>query len=182
MTTPRILILVATAVALLGCANPLNEATAARYSAQCGAAESAGNLALAEETCYRAVENSDWGSLSPELRSQHLYNFARIKRRLAKFSEAEQLLKESLVIEEPLSGPTGIKVGRRLIELSVNLAAQKKWTEGEAVILRVVPIAPSFSGAERSYTKETYRNYAVTLKELGRSEAAIALSAAAALL
>ena len=161
------------------CANPLNEATAARYSAQCAAAESAGNLALAEGACYRAVKNADWGNLDPELKSQHLYNFARVERRLAKFNEAEKLLKESLAIEEPLSGPSGVKVGRRLVELSVNLAAQKKWSEGEAAIMRVIPIASSFSGSERSYTREVFLNYAATLQELGRAREAGALKVAA---
>jgi hypothetical protein len=167
---------------LFGCANPLNEATAMRYSAECGAAESAGNLALADQLCYRAVKNADWGNLSQELKSQHLYNFARIKRRLAKFGEAEEILKASLAIEEPLSGSSSLKVGRRLVELSVNLAAQKKWDEGQEVILRVLPIAPGFTGSERNYTKEVYLNYATTMQELARSEVAGRLRAAAAAL
>jgi tetratricopeptide (TPR) repeat protein len=178
----RQLITLLLASLLASCANPLNEATASRYSAQCGAAESAGNLALAEEACYRAVKNADWGNLSPELKSQHLYNFARIERRLAKFNEAEKLLKESLAIEEPLSGPSGVKVGRRLVELSVNLAAQKKWSEGETAIMRVIPIAPGFSASERSYTREVYLSYAATLQELGRVSESNVLKAAAATL
>lgn len=179
MRPPTVL---ASALLLAACANPLNEATASRYSAQCASAEAAGNFALAEEACYRAVRNADWGNLSAELKSQHLYNFARIERRLAKFSEAERLLKESLAIEEPLSGPTSLKVGRRLVELSVNLAAQKRWIDGEAAILRVVPIASGFTGAERSYTKEVYLNYAASLAEVGRTEAANSLKSAAAAL
>ena len=164
---------------LVGCANPLNEATAARYSSQCSAAEAAGNLRVAEEACYRAVKNSDWGVLSPELKSQYLYNFARIERRLAKFADAEQLLRESLAIEEPLAGSGTQRMGRRLVELSVNLAAQDKWAEGEATILRVLPIAPKFTGTDRSYTREIYLTYSVKLRELARTEAARTLIAAA---
>ena len=178
----RLLLAFPIIVALASCANPLNDATAARYSAQCGAAESANNLALAEEACYRAVKNADWGNLSPDLKSQHLYNFARVKRRLAKFSEAEKLLNESLGIEEPLSGASSVKVGRRLVELSVNLAAQDKWSEGEVSIMRVVPIAPNFAGAERSYTREVFLNYAATLQERGSNSASSSLKAAAAAL
>ena len=113
----RIVLTLSLVALLASCANPLNEATASRYSAQCGAAESAGNLPAAEEFCFRALKNADWGNLSPELKSQHLYNFARIKRRLAKFAEAEELLKASLAIEEPLSGASSLKVGRRLVLL-----------------------------------------------------------------
>ncbi len=118
------------AAALSACANPLNRVTADRYTDECGEAEHSGNLKAAEELCGRALTNVDWGNLGPDVRSEKLYNLGRIKRQLGKFAEAEQLLKQSLSLEEPLSGASSIKVGRRLAELSVTLAAQDKWPEG----------------------------------------------------
>src|SRR5690242_3491155 len=97
-----------------GCANPLNRATSDRYSDMCSSAERGGDLTTAEQACYRALVNVDMGNLGPELKSQRLYNLGRIKRRVAKYEEAEDLFKQSLVIEEKLSPPTDPKIGRRL--------------------------------------------------------------------
>ena len=131
--------------ALLGaCANPLNRATSDNYAETCTVAESNGKLDVAEQACYRALVNVDMGNLGPELKSQRLYNLGRIKRQMSKFSEAESLFKESLQIEEKLSGPGGVKIGRRLVELSVSLAGQDKWSEGAQYLERFLPIADQF--------------------------------------
>jgi hypothetical protein len=106
-----------TAVLLVACANPLNQATSDRCAEECAAAERRGALAVAEEACYRAVKNVDWGNLGPELKSQRLYNLARIKRQVARFSEAEVILKESLALEAIVSGKDSLKTARRLVEL-----------------------------------------------------------------
>jgi len=36
------------------------------------AAEQAGDLCMAEQLCYRALVNVDWGNLGPELKSERL--------------------------------------------------------------------------------------------------------------
>ena len=163
-----------------GCANPLNQATSDRYAQECASAEQRGQLAVAEEACYRSVKNVDWGNLGPELKSQRLYNLARIKRQVGKFSEAEAILVESLAIEETLSGRASLKVARRLVELSVNLAAQEKWSEGTAFLERTIPISSGFSGQERSFTKTSYVEYAKKLRTLGNNDSASRFQAAAA--
>jgi hypothetical protein len=143
-----------------GCANPLNRITSDRYAETCSIAEGNRNLSVAEEACYRALVNVDIGNLGPELKSQKLYNLGRVKRQSAKFWEAEQLFKESLSIEEKLSGPTDPKIGRRLVELSVSLAAQNKWSEGAQFLDRAFPTAEFFSGSERAYFAEILGMYA----------------------
>jgi tetratricopeptide (TPR) repeat protein len=158
------IIIVTSALALAGCANPINRVTSDNYAETCATAEQNGRLQVAEEACYRALVNVDWGNLGPELKSQRLYNLGRIKRRLAKFSEAEQLFKESLAIEEKLSNPTDPKIGRRLVELSVSLAGQDKWREGAKYLERALTIAPQFSGQERSYTAEVLKQYGKHLR------------------
>jgi hypothetical protein len=116
----RGVLLIATCT-LAACANPLNQATSDRYSADCASAEKHGNLSVAEEACYRAAVNVDWGKLGPEQKSEKLYNLARIKRQTGRLNEAEALLKESLEIEESLSEPTsqgGIGVRFALLQYS----------------------------------------------------------------
>jgi tetratricopeptide (TPR) repeat protein len=167
------------AALLVGCANPLNQATSDRYAEECAGAERRAQLPVAEEACYRAVKNVDWGNLGADLKSQRLYNLARIKRQLGKFAEAEIILKESIAIEETVSGAGSLKVARRLVELSVNLAAQDKWIEGAEHLARVIPLAAGFSGQERSFTKTSYLEYGKKLKALGQVESAARFETAA---
>ncbi len=148
-----------TALLVGGCANPINRVTSDNYSETCAVAESNGRLDVAEEACYRAMVNVDWGRLGLELKSQTLYNLARIKRRLSKFGEAEQLFKEALAIEEKLPTPSEQRISRRLVELSVSLAGQDKWSEGARFLERVLPLADKFSGRERAYAGEVFSQY-----------------------
>lgn len=154
----------ATAVFLNGCANSLNDATSENYSKTCSMAEGNGQLEIAEEACYRALTNVDMGNLGLESKSEKLYSLGQIKRQLAKFVEAEALFKESLEIEEKLTGQTSIKVGRRLVELSVTLAAQAKWPEGATYLEQMLPIADQFIGKDRDYAGEVLRHFSVELE------------------
>lgn len=155
---------IAGALVLVGCANPINRVTSDNYAETCATAEQNGRLQVAEEACYRALVNVDWGNLGPELKSQRLYNLGRIKLQLAKFSEAEQLFKESLSVEEKLSNSTDQKIGRRLVVLSVSLAGQDKWGEGAKYLERALPVIPQFSGKERSNSAEILKQYGKHLK------------------
>jgi len=168
------------AIILGGCANPLNRVTSDRYAEQCSTAEHKGQLGVAEEACYRALANVDMGNLGPELKSQKLYNLGRIKRQQGRFWEAEQLFKEALSIEEKLSGPTDPKIGRRLVELSVSLAAQDKWSEGAQFLERALPAANQFSGQERAYFATTLSLYAEHLRAENASSSKAANFEAAA--
>ena len=158
-------IVLASGLALSGCANPVNRATSDEYADTCANAERSRRLEVAEQACYRALVNVDLGNLGPELKSQRLYNLGRIKRQLAKFSEAEDLFKQSLAIEEKLSKPRDVKIGRRLVELSVSLAGQNKWTEGSRYLERAIPISDQFRGAERSYAGVAFVEYAKYLRK-----------------
>ena len=118
----------------------------------------------AEQACSRALANLDPDKASPAVRSQRLYELGRIKRQLGGFGEAEELLKQSLAIEEKLSPATDPKVGRRLIELSFNLARQKKWVEGAPYLERAAPVAAKYAGAERVLAAFLYAEYARWLR------------------
>lgn len=167
-------------VLVAGCANPLNRVTSDNYAETCAVAERNGRLQVAEEACYRSLVNVDWGNLGPELKSQRLYNLGRIKRQLGKFSEAEQLFKESLSIEEKLSTTADPKIGRRLVELSVSLAGQDKWAEGAQYLERILPIASQFTGKERSYAAEVLDHYSSHLNTINQAVLAERFAATAA--
>lgn len=145
-----------------------NRAASDNYAETCSVAEDKGRLDVAEQACYRALVNVDLGNLGPELKSQRLYNLGRIKRQLAKFSEAEQLFRESLAIEEKLTAPSDLKIGRRLVELSVSLAGQDKWAEGAQYLERILPTANQFVGQERSYVAEVLNQFGKRLKTIGQ--------------
>jgi hypothetical protein len=175
--TMKYTLLVLLLAVLSACANPFNRATSDRYALDCSAAEQKGNLQSAEQLCYSAIVNVDWVSLGSELKSQRLYNLGRIKRQLAKFSEAEPLMKESLELEDKLSGPYNEKVGRRLAELSAILAGQDKWGEGIPIVERLIPFSGSFSGSERAFVAQTFQQYAAHARQSGKAELASTLEA-----
>ena len=153
MRTP--IVLTCGSVLLSACAS----VTSDYYADICVTAERNGRLDVAEKACYRALTDVDWGNLGPELKSQRLYNLGRIKRLLSKASEAEDLFKQSLSIEEKLSGPTDPKIGRRLVELSLVLAAQDKWAEGAQYLERAIPISDQFVGQGRSFAALVFSEY-----------------------
>ena len=150
-----------------GCSNPVNRVTSDNYAEDCSVAERIGRLDVAEEACYRALVNVDWGNLGAELKSQRLYNLGRIKRQLAKFEEAEELFKDSLALEAGLSEPSSAKIGRRNVELAVSLAGQNKWDEGAVYLDLAIPSIPEFSTAERLYVAEVLVEFSRELEALG---------------
>jgi hypothetical protein len=161
-----------TVLLLSACTNPINRVTSDNYADTCVIAEKNRQLVVAEQACYRALVNVDIGNLGDELKSQRLYNLARIKRQLSKFSEAQQLLDQSLAIEESLSGASSLKTGRRLVELSVSLAGQSKWLEGSTSLSRAMPIADQFTGQDRAYTKEALTEFAKQLRKIDQNQLA----------
>ncbi len=158
-------------VLLSGCANPLNRATSDRYADQCVNAENAGRLDIAEEACYRAAVNVEWGNLGDELKSERLYNLARVKRRLGKLDEAERYLIETIKIEEALAPPRRIRMGRRLRELSVIYYEQKRYQLALPSLKQLLPISHLYSGEERTFLANLFHYYAIELsgEELAES-------------
>ena len=158
-------------LALVGCvSNPLNEVTSERYSEMCAKYEKSGDYASAEEACYRAYVNTEWGNLENELKSQKLYNLARIKRRISKFSEAEALLNKSIEIENSLKEISKIRIGRRSVELAVNYAAQDNWINALDTIKAVVPIIGQFSLSEQDYIFKVLNHFSEHFTKIGNIE------------
>ncbi|MES9898530.1 MAG: tetratricopeptide repeat protein [Sedimenticola sp.] len=167
-----VIILVLIAYSLGGCANPVNRVTSENYAEDCSVAERNGRLDIAEEACYRALVNVNWGNLGPGLKSQRLYNLGRVKRQLEKFEEAEKLFQDSLAVEANISDPSSPKIGRRNVELAVNLAGQSKWNEGAKYLDLAIPNIPEFSKTERLYVANVLIEFSKKLDALGQGHMA----------
>jgi tetratricopeptide (TPR) repeat protein len=161
-----------TVLLISGCANPLNRVTYDRYWKQGGDAERAGQLGVAEQAYYRALVNVDMGNLGPLLKAQALYNLGCVKRRVGKHSEAEDLLKQSLALDEKILSADDLDTDRCRIELSVALAAQDKWAEGSRYLEKLLPHASRFSGHEREFMLEAFTHFSAELRKAGQEEQA----------
>jgi len=155
------------ALLVAACANPVNQATANRYAQMCREAEADGRLSGAEETCRRALINVRLGHLGPQAESEALYNLGRIKRKLRKFDDAEQFYKESLRVQDTISPPDQAKVGRRLAELAAVHGQSSRFKEGWPFVERLMPIASTYSGQERTFVKLIFETYAEEYRKLG---------------
>lgn len=147
-----------------GCANPLNQVTSDNYAKTCSDAEEAGRWDIAEEACYRAAVNVEWGNLGDELKSERLYNLARIKRRVGKLDEAEKYFIETLEIEESLSPKREDRIGRRLAELSAIYYEQKKYEQAYPYLEKLLPLSNLYSGREKEFLANLYHYYAIELE------------------
>ncbi len=155
-------LVILTSALLIACAETPDHLTPNDYTANCHKAERRHNFNVAEQACLMAFTTDDLFDNS-KARSQNLYNLGKIKLRLAKFSEAELLFRESLQLEEILSSPPKT-VGSRLVELSSSLASQGKWFEGAPFLERVLAIVPQYSKQERARIGELLLQYSRHLK------------------
>ncbi len=157
--------------------------TAGRLAAdaeRCRLEVNLGILDGAEKSCTQALGGDDGDVLRPQVRSARLYELARIKRQLFKYQEGEGLLRQSLAIEEGLSGPDSHAVGLRLIELSLVLAGQEQWEAGTRVVERALPLAGKFTQDERASMARIARHYAGRLEKIGQAGLAERFRTAAA--
>jgi len=176
----KIALLLIVAGLMAGCANPLNQVTSIRYGDQCGEAERAGRLDIAEQACYRALVNVDIGNLGAEQKSIRMYDLGRIKRQLKKFDEAEYLFKESLAIEDKQANPSYEKIGRRLAELAAVYGQKEQYQAGLPYVERLYSLPHTYEGNEKlsvaivfwGYSQELQRQQA---SELGKKLASRAL-------
>jgi hypothetical protein len=144
----------------------------AEDAGKCDRALKFGEIELAEKFCQSALGDPGSDVLEPGVESQRLLKLASIKRQRAKYSEADTLVRQSLEIEETLSGPDSMEVGRRLVEFSLILAGEAKWTEGTQVLERLIPLADGLPPDERAVAARTFKSYAVQLRKTDQTELA----------
>jgi len=162
----RLFLVIWIGLLVTGCYNPLNQVTANRYEQTCGEADASGHLEVAEEACRRAVINVRIGHLGGEAESQSLYNYARIKMQLGKHEEAEELYKESLKIEDAMTPPDQLKIGRRLTNLAIVMGNQYRFKDAWPYLTRLVPMSDQYSGQERHIVKTVFERFAEEYRKM----------------
>lgn len=165
-------------VLIAGCA-PLYQATMSRYTRTCINAEESGQFDVAIEACRRAWINTQVGRLGKEDESITLYNLGRVLRLGGRLGDAETALRDSLILEEELSGPSSLMTGKRLGELSAVLGLLKRTAEGLRFLERFQAIAPQFVGKDRQFAALLFYAYAESLQNSGDSDRATRLEQAA---
>jgi len=167
MKTFRKMVVITSTLFVTGCANPLNQATSDRYSQTCAEAEQNSQLEVAEQACYRALVNVDWGNLGEAQKSQKMYDLARIKLYLKKSEEAEKLFKDALAIEEKLTPPSNQRIGRRLAELAIIYGGRKRFEEGVPYVERLLPLADLYQGNEKKTVATIFYVYSQEITNQG---------------
>ena len=136
----------------------------AAYAEKCKEAEQKGFLEGAEQLCQSAWFDVDSSRLPAEIQSERLYDLGRIKRQLNKFAEAESLMREALAVEETVSGRNSPVYGLRLVELSLDLAGQGKWSEGAESLEGVLKIVDRFPEQQRRSAANVLQHFASRLQ------------------
>jgi tetratricopeptide (TPR) repeat protein len=163
----RIIPAISVTILIAGCANPINRVTSDNYAQTCAEAERAGRLDVAQEACYRATVNVEWGNLGDELKSERLYNLARIERKLGKLNEAEKYFIETIRIENSLNPKRPERLGRRLAELSAIYYEQKQFDKAAPYLEQLLPISTLYSGKEKDFVANLFHYYSI---EFGNTE------------
>ncbi|WP_040570674.1 hypothetical protein [Methyloversatilis thermotolerans] len=174
MTTRGIVQGVGLALLLLTAGAHAGEGESDRFFRECRAAWANNQIGSADELCYKSLTASDFKEVPAESRSLRIYNYAQLKRMIGNWEAAEELLLESLALEDVrIAGkPLDLPYARRLAELSIAYAAQDKWPEGLKTLERLLPVADQFQGRERSAVSEIFRNYVPQAASAGRQDMA----------
>ncbi len=155
-----------------GCTIMINTATSEYFLDSCVAAQKSARLLDVDRICTRAMIGVDWSMQEPKKKSEQLYYLGRLKRQLYKYSEAIILFRESLAIEESMPKPSDLRIGKRLLELSLSLAGRDKWEYGLPYLERAIPVIPRFSGEERMFAAKVLDIYGGHFRKLGQVDVA----------
>ena len=164
--------MLAVVLLLTGCAKMVTTASSEYLIEECVEVEKSARLLDVDAVCTRAIMNIDWSKQKPALKSERFYNLGRTKRQLYKFFDAIVLFKESLSAEEGMPNPSELRIGIRLVELSISLAGREQWEEGAPYLIRALPIIPQFTGEERMLAVKVLRIYGAHFRKLYQMELA----------
>lgn len=139
---------------------------------KCAKAVHVGALEVADELCTLALGESSGNDLKPALRSERLYRLGTIKRALAKYPEARDLMLQSLAIEENSQEASNPALGERLLELSLIMAGLDRWQEGATYLDRILPVAGQLDEQQQKSLARILGHYAGRLEKLQQAELA----------
>jgi|GEM_PF-1617550 len=133
-----------------------------QYVESCIEAEQDGRLEAAEEACQQAAAAT---GLNDSLKSQRLYNLARIKRRLGKDDQAAELFRQSLKIEQQQPQPSQKKIGRRLAGLAIVYGKLDRFDDGLPYVQQLIPLADVYPEREKRTLAGIFYFYSQELQE-----------------
>ncbi len=152
-------------IGLGGCDYRSAKADFDRQIALCSVAEGNGLLDAAVQACGVALTIAEEERYERNLISGLLYRLGRLERQRGKFTEAELLMRRSLALEEQ-SGDQGT-IAIRLIELSLSVAGQGRWSDGAQLLETAAPFVANLPGDERKAAINAFRLFSVRLDMRG---------------
>jgi tetratricopeptide (TPR) repeat protein len=165
---PITTILASLAIAVAGCHARDARQASERQIEICTAGERNGVLDAAADACGAALAIATEKDYPPDEISDLSFRLAKIERQRGQFQAAEVLVRSSLDQEE-LSGESD-DVASRLIELSLCLAGQDRWSEGLTVLERAEPLVRELAGDERRAAANVFRGYGLQLQRTGDTD------------
>lgn len=111
-----------------------------------------GNLVEAEKE-YRLAVWRARNHLKEQDVADALYSIGQFYRHAGRGLDAIMELRESLVIQQRLSGETDVRTGRRLAELAAAYLVNRELSEARPLIERLRVIAPKYQGKEKLFVE-----------------------------
>lgn len=157
--TSRLLILIASIFLLTGCSSGIQRTYWAANTGVASEEAKKGEYEKAEADYRRALQRAK-NHLGQKEVSDSLYNLGSFYRRQERLPHAIAYLKESMLLEESLSGPSSERTGRRMAELAAAYLMEDNFVDGKPLAKRLQGLADKFTGNELVFINkvlETYR-------------------------
>lgn len=136
----------------------------------CTAGEKNGVLDAAADACGRALTIATENDYAPEEISALSLRLGRIERQRGRFEAAEVLVRASLELAAQSGESQGVAL--RLVELSLSLAGQDRWSEGITLLERAAPWVRGFAGEDRRAAANVFAGYSRQLGLTGDADTA----------
>jgi TPR repeat protein len=143
---------------LAGCASDIQRAYWAANTGVASGEAKKGDYEKAE-TEYRLALQRAKNHLGQKEISDSLYNLGSFYRRQEHLSYAIEYLKESMVLEESLSGPSSERTGRRMAELAAAYIMEDNFVDGKPLAKRLQGLADNFTGNELDFVNKVLEAY-----------------------
>ncbi len=131
-----------------------------------------GHHTEAEKHFVKALELAEKFSLNDHRLYFSLGQLAEIYRIQSKYSEAEQVIKRTLEIDEKVFGATHPNRALNLNNLAANYRVRGKYQEAEALLKQALKILEDSLGEDHVLVGNILEHYAFLLKKMDRSDEA----------
>ena len=157
-------LVIATALTLVSCANPINLRTAANYAQGCMSFQHQGEWWKARQACGRAAINAELGGAEPQAITGLWYEYGRTSGVICDYPEAKRALEKSLESDKANNGP----IIMDYFELARLHFDQKLYKEASAYYQSGIAATPKEIVAQDPIGyAEVLDEYGVALKQTG---------------